>query len=160
MGKVLSRKLEMAFIDTDQWIEHQEGRCIGEIVSRHGWETFRALEARALRRRCTEDGLGIATGGGVVLDTQNVMCLKRSGRVVWLEAEPETIRRRMLEEEKGALTRPTLTGLDPAKEIERVLSDRTPLYLQASDFRIDTTLLKVEEVADRIAARIMMERMA
>lgn len=153
VGKILARKLGWPFVDTDQRVEDHAGLSIHEIVSRFGWEGFRALEARAVRDVCTRDGQVIATGGGAVLDPQNVVHLRRNGWVVWLQADAEEIRRRMRAQERLALVRPSLSGKDALDEIEAVLLERIPFYESAADEQIDTSSLAVEDVVNQILER-------
>jgi shikimate kinase len=98
----------------------------------------------------SRDNLVIATGGGVVTDPENVRNLKRNGWVVWLDTGVPTIRERMKKAQNSGEFRPTLSGADPLKEIERILHERKPIYALTSDYRVDTDRKNPEEVGQSI----------
>ena len=116
-GKALARQLRRGFLDTDALIERRAGCSIEEIVSKEGWDHFRKLEKRVVRETSSLDHKVIATGGGAVVDEENVKNLKRNGWIVWLDGTPEVLRKRMVQEERSGRGRPSLTGLDPLEEI-------------------------------------------
>ncbi|RLB37654.1 MAG: shikimate kinase [Deltaproteobacteria bacterium] len=157
VGRRLAQRLGRPFVDTDEQVEKGAGRGIPDLVSMHGWPAFRKMETRLIQDLCRRDDLVISTGGGVVLDPRNVELLKRRGWVVWLQAGPEKIRRRMQEDGLRGHTRPGLTGKDPLGEIETVLRQRLSLYQGAAHHRVDTSFLGVEEVVDRIIMRAPLQ---
>ena len=97
----------------------------------------------------------VATGGGVILNKDNVEHMKKSGTVIWLRANPETVKNRMLKDEKTEQSRPSLTSKGLVDEIKETIETRMPLYQEAMEFYIDTDDIKVEEVADRIISKTL-----
>ncbi|HIC92415.1 MAG TPA: shikimate kinase [Syntrophaceae bacterium] len=150
VGKGLAQRLNLDFIDVDEYIERKAGSSIKDIVSRSGWDEFRRLEKEAIKRLSSMDRKVIAAGGGVVLDTHNVGNLKKNGVVILLEASTQTILHRMRSDKKTEGQRPGLTGKDPYGEIEEVLKARRPFYKSAMDFSIDTTSKDVESIVNEI----------
>ena len=150
VGKILAMKLGNNFLDTDVLIEVNDGRQIETIISEDGWDRFRDTEKRFIEEVSERDNLVIATGGGVVMDEDNVKTLKRSGFVVWLKGDTDVLKERMDKDQDSGKVRPSLTGEDPKDEIERVLDIRNPLYRMAADLTVDTSHLSVQEVADSI----------
>jgi len=150
VGKILARELQRGFLDTDSLIERNTGCSIEMIISRHGWDHFREIEKRLVEEISAGDNLVIATGGGVVMDKENVKNLKENGWIVWLKGESEVLKARMDNEQKSDKIRPSLTGADPLEEIKQVLEARTPLYEQAANLVVDTTTLSLMEVASSI----------
>ena len=74
------------------------------------------------------EGCVIATGGGVVLDADNMANLRRKGVIILLEARPEVIARRV----SGIDDRPLLSGSQkqPGRLVERIealMRQRAPL---------------------------------
>ena len=113
-------------------------------------------EAAALFGTVTSENMGrklvislnkqvIATGGGVVLDKQNVENLKKNGIMVCLTATPEIIYARV----KDQSHRPLLKVDKPQEVIKEFLESRRPYYAKA-DFTIDTSGLTVEQVVNKI----------
>ncbi len=141
VGRKLARKLGMKFVDTDQEIERVTGMTVREIFKKHGEIRFRSEEKAAVRRITGEDGQVIATGGGVVLDPENMRMLKQNGVVVCLTAEPEVIYQRL----KNKKNRPLLQTEEPLKTIKRLLAERQPLY-ESAGIAVNTTNKDLDDV--------------
>jgi shikimate kinase len=154
VGKILARELRRAFLDTDSLIERNTGCSIEMIISRHGWGHFREIEKRLVEEISSGDNLIIATGGGVVMDKENVKNLKENSFVVWLKAESEVLKARMDKEQRSGKIRPSLTGAAPLEEVKQVMEARAPLYEQAANLVVDTTTLSLMEVASSIIKAI------
>jgi shikimate kinase len=149
-GRIIAKKTGRTFIDTDGFIEEKAGSSIEEIVKVRGWEYFRGLEKEVIKEVSDMDNLVIATGGGVVIDEDNVTSLKKKGFTVWLKADVDTIKERMEREELSGNIRPSLTGVDTLDETETVLASRNPLYKKTADLVIDTAQISVKEVANLV----------
>jgi shikimate kinase len=154
VGRSLAATLSLPFIDTDSLVVSENGMSIREIVISRGWEAFRRLEHTALQQVCTMDRRVVATGGGIVLDADNVKLMKKSGRIIWLRASPKTIKARMLQDKASKTLRPALTSTDNISEIEETLAKRAPLYQHAMDFSVDTDHRGVDEICDFIIRRL------
>lgn len=150
VGKLLARDLKRKFLDTDRLIEGKTGLPIHLYVSQKGWRHFRAVEKEVVSDVASRDDLVIATGGGVVIDRENVRNLKKNGWVVWLDTGVPVIRERMKKAQKSGEFRPTLSGADPLKEIDRILHERMPVYELTSDYRVGTDRQNPEEVGQAI----------
>lgn len=150
VGRILSESLGLRFIDTDRQFVAEAGQSIDSAVNTHGWRHFRQWEANILAQVCTGEGQVVATGGGVILNPDNVAGMNRSGAVVWLCASPETIVRRMTGDDDSQISRPSLTGKAPSVEVIEVLSQRTPLYRQAADIEVMTDERSQGMIADEI----------
>ncbi len=145
VGKILARKLGMKFVDTDQEIERVTGMSVSDIFDKHGEIRFRSEEKAAVRRITREDNLVIATGGGAVLDRENVELLKENGLLVCLEAKPEIIHERT----RRKKNRPLLRTEDPLQKIIKMLAEREPYYSLAS-YRIDTSRRELDDVVEAV----------
>jgi shikimate kinase len=138
VGKTLAKNLALELADTDQVLEGRIGSSIPDYVAENGWEAFRMVEKMIVRSISNQDRRVIATGGGVVLDWENVRNLRHSGWVVWLQAGVTTIQNRMMQDERSGSVRPGLVGKNPLVEIQEVLSQRTTLYERACDYVVNT----------------------
>ena len=147
VGEILARELGRDFIDTDALIEVRVGCSIEALISTKGWDYFREIEKGLVEEVSMRDNLVIATGGGVVMDEENVKNLKENAWIVWLNGDSEVLKERMGREQRSGKGRPSLTGADPLGEIEQVLSIRKPLYEQAGDLTVDTSNLSIREAA-------------
>ncbi|GIX48681.1 MAG: hypothetical protein KatS3mg131_2892 [Candidatus Tectimicrobiota bacterium] len=136
IGRRLAALLGYAFVDTDTLIEAQAGCRIAELVARHGWEHFRALERQVVAEVAGGDRQTIATGGGTLMDSTNAALLKRNGVVVLLVADLEVLRRRVA---RGR-NRPSLTGqAAPAEELAQVWEARRAQYYAVADAVYDVS---------------------
>jgi shikimate kinase/3-dehydroquinate synthase len=153
VGKELGRKLGYQFIDTDVLIERREGKAVSLIFKENGEDYFRKTEQAVVKEVSLMNNIVIATGGGVIKNSNNVENLGRRGIVIWLKADPGIILKRvMLEGGK----RPLLEVEEPLKEINKLLNERTPLYMQA-DASVDTNYITPEETAEEILEMLALD---
>jgi shikimate kinase len=149
VGKQLAAKMHYQFVDMDALIESETGMTIPQIFSSQGEPAFRALESRMVERIAGWTGYVVATGGGTIVNSQNLETLKRCGVVVCLTADVQTI---LLRAGKGD-TRPMLQGGDRLERIRQLLEQREPFYAQA-DIIVDTSPLNISQVVRRILERL------
>jgi shikimate kinase len=147
VGRALASKLGWSFIDTDAEVEKAAGMKIAEIFAREGESAFRARERDVLEGLPTRDCV-VALGGGAVVAAENRDVLARKGRLVWLDARPETLARRV----GPAAERPLLAGLDGPARIAKLAAlrvERASAY-GAAELRVDTDRLSVDAVCAAI----------
>jgi len=153
VGRRLAERLGMSMVDTDDIIEKEAGMRITEIFQRFGEERFRELEREVVKKVSRLDNHVIITGGGVVLNKENMADLRRKGVIIHLHADPEVIYNRV----RGESHRPLLQVKDSMKRIRELLEYRAPFYAD-NDMEVDTTSLTVEEAVDEIVKRIEGKR--
>lgn len=149
VGKKLAEKLKLDFIDMDTLIEERAGMTIPEIFSRFGEAHFRRLESEMVRSLVDSKRKVIATGGGSIVDPENLQKLKEIGPVICLTATPETIYNRV----RSDTNRPLLQVPDPIDQIHQLLDDRGPHYAKA-DYHLPTDKGTIEELVNKILALI------
>jgi shikimate kinase len=154
VGAALARRLNRPLVDLDEVLVAEAGCTIADLVARSGWEEFRRREKELARRFGKRSGQVLATGGGVVLDLENVAVLRENGLLIWLKAEPAAIRERLGLDDATFAFRPSLTGADTLAEVDRVLAEREPRYQAAAHIVIDTTGLSVSDVVEQILAAV------
>jgi shikimate kinase len=154
VGRALASVLGFRFVDTDAEVEKAAGMKIAEIFAREGEAAFRAREREVLEalptRRCV-----VALGGGAVVAPENRRVLAAKGRLVWLDARPETLASRV----GNAVERPLLAGLDRAGRIAKLAelrAARAEAYGAAS-LRIETDQRSVDEICALIRAALEKE---
>jgi shikimate kinase len=157
VGRWLAGKLGWSFVDSDEEIVRAHGMTILHIVRAQGWEGFRKKEKEALSRIGRLDRHVVATGGGAVLDPENVWRMKDTGTAFWLKASPETIRSRMAIDGGTGPLRPSLTSKGTEQEVEAVLTQRMPLYAGAAEFSVDTDDRTPEEIGQEILRFAQLE---
>lgn len=153
VGKRLATILDRPWLDMDQELTQRIGTTLRAYVDRWDWPAFRREEKNLVQEICRRNGWVVSTGGGVVLDADNVTAMRSSGRVIWLQASPGIIQERLAADPRTHDLRPPLSALaEPAAEIKDLLGLRVPLYRQAAHWQIDTEGLSTEQVCRRIAA--------
>ena len=145
-GRALARKTGLACLDTDEIVSKQFGLTVAEIFARFGEEEFRNAESKVLEQLSEAGTAIIVTGGGIVLRAENVRMLRRLGKVITLEADPETLFERI----SRRTTRPLMRTENPRATLMELLRERATPYQAAADFRLDTSRLTPEQVADTI----------
>ena len=148
VGKNLAKMLEYEFVDTDEAIEHQQGRTISDIFATDGENAFRNMETEYLKNLIKEksDRQVLSTGGGMAIREENQKLLKQLGLVVYLRAKPQTVYERV----KGDTRRPLLQCDDPLAKIKKMLEERGPVYTDTAHHIIDVDEFRQQEIAEKI----------
>jgi shikimate kinase len=154
IGKSVAESIDWSFVDADTMLVEECGKQIKNIVDAEGWQAFRRRERATLKRICKKKRQVVATGGGVVLDADNVRAMHASGIIIGLGATADTIRKRMLQDITTATFRPALTDRGLVGEIAEMLSKRNPYYENASDFFIRTDGIPAAEITQTIIQQI------
>jgi shikimate kinase len=149
VGRKLARRLKWDFVDLDRAIEEAEGMKVKEIFAKKGEPFFRELEKRKLSEVLCRDSQIIATGGGTVMNEENLRLLQEKSLLICLTAPPETLVRRS----GSGRARPLLQGEDRVSIIEALLNQREKIYAQAR-LVLDTGDLSIDGVVDKILEQI------
>jgi shikimate kinase len=157
VGARLAQFLGRPFVDLDQVLVQEAGESIADIVAQGGWAEFRRREKELVARFRRTQGQVLATGGGVVLDPDNIAALRKNGIIVWLTADPETIQARLTKDLPRDPNRPSLTGGDTIREVTTVLEERYPLYQAAAQIAVDTTHRDVAQVVDAVLVAVKLK---
>ena len=145
VGRRLAIVLGYDFLDVDTLIAAEEGMPISQLFTMRGEETFRALETRMVERVAGRTGCVVATGGGTIVNPRNLETLKRSGVVVALTADPDTILARIGPTED----RPMLWGGDKRERVRLLLEQRAEAYAKA-DLIVDASARTIDHVVNHI----------
>ena len=157
VGARLAEVLHRPFVDLDQVLVREAGRSVADIVAQGGWAEFRRLEKQLVARYRDARGQVLATGGGVILDPDNVEALQKNGIIIWLIADPAAIQARLAQDQPRDANRPSLTGGDTIREAAEVAEKRAPLYQAAAQISIDTTHRSVAQVVKLVLAALKPE---
>ena len=146
VGRALARLANMGFVDLDEEIETASRLTINEIFQKRGEPYFRSEEKKALLRVALGSRQVVATGGGIVLDPENLERMRQTGRIVYLSAPFETLWERV----KKKKDRPLLAVPDPKATFFQLFQIRRPLYEASSHARVETEGLSAEACAEKI----------
>jgi shikimate kinase len=150
VGRVLARKLNSRFIDSDHALEERCGVKIPTIFEMEGEAGFRKREAQIIEELTQEKGLILATGGGSVLLPENRRALSERGTVVYLHANPIELWHRT----KGGEGRPLLQNGDPKAILENLYALRDPLYREIADHIIETGKPSVNQLVNTLLMQL------
>lgn len=144
-GKKLSETLKMPHFDTDEEVIKIAGQSINDIFKNMGSGEFRKLEREALTTICKNniDAI-VSTGGGIVLDNDNVTTMKNCGKIIFLNRSIEDIlsdievkERPLIKEDKSKLFEIYNQRIDIYKkyaDFEVLSKDRETTFLQLLDY--------------------------
>ena len=131
VGKVLSRQLELSFIDLDHYIEGRYHKTVGQLFAEKGEDAFRDIERRMLREVAAFEDVLVSTGGGAPCFFDNMELMNGAGVTVYFKLAPEKLAARL---EHGKAKRPLLRGKSQQELVEYIrenLERREPFYSRA-----------------------------
>ena len=148
IGKLLAKKLKKTFYDTDHEIEKKLGVKVSVIFELEGEEGFRKRETQMIDELTNKKDIILATGGGAVLSEKNRRLLKERGKVIYLNAKPQHLAKRMAFDKD----RPLLQQGNMLDTLNNLYQERHPLYLGVSSFVVDTGQQKTQTIINKIEA--------
>ena len=151
VGRRLGKLLQARFTDADDEIVAAAGMSIADLFASYGEPTFRELERRVVARLVNDPPGVVALGGGAFVDPATRALIKKQALSVWLRADLETLVTRTA---KRRAVRPLLAGDEPRAVLQRLMSERYPLYAEA-DLTVDTGAAPADHVAERVLAMIL-----
>jgi shikimate kinase len=146
IGKLLAKKLKKTFYDTDHEIEKKLGVKVAVIFELEGEEGFRKRETQMIDELSSKKDIILATGGGAVLSEENRALLKERGKVIYLNAKPQHLAKRMTYDKD----RPLLQQGNMLETLNQLYKDRHPLYLNVASFVVDTGQQKTQTIIHKI----------
>src|SRR5512141_3497336 len=141
IGRRLSARLHLPFLDADTEIEAAAGMSIPDIFETHGEPHFRDGEARVIARLLDSGPAVLATGGGAFMREETRNRIRDKAVSIWLKADIDVIMKRV----KRRADRPLLQTPDPEATVSRLLEAREPVYRSA-----DLTIWSRDVPHDRI----------
>jgi shikimate kinase len=127
IGRRLSARLRLPFLDADTEIEAAAGMSIPDIFETHGEPHFRDGEARVIARLLDGGPAVLATGGGAFMHEDTRGRIRDKAVSIWLKADADIIMKRV----KRRADRPLLRTADPATTVGRLIEEREPVYQHA-----------------------------
>lgn len=128
IGRALSQRLNVRFLDSDAEIETAAYATIAEIFARDGEPFFRRRESEVIARLLAGDPCILSTGGGTFLAKRNRKAIKRHGVAVWLNAPLDVLWDRVRNKD----SRPLLRTANPFATLSEIFAARTPIYGKAT----------------------------
>ena len=151
IGKLLSKKLSMKFLDLDDYIINKEGMSIAEIFEKKGEVYFRVIENKYLKEVLnTKDQFILALGGGTPCYANNMEEINKGDTVsIYLQGKTKTMIDRLI---KKKSKRPLIASLADDKIPEFVakhLFERR-LYYELAKVTVEIDAKSKKEVAKEL----------
>jgi shikimate kinase len=147
VGRMLAEQLAYDFVDLDAEMEQVCGLKLSEIYKKYGKIRFYSEEKLLLEKQVGSSGRVIAAGGALTPLPEQISLWQRLGVVVWLQAEPETILRRM----KRKQNRLFLPNRATVQDVANIIEERRESYNSAADYQINVDSCALEQVVAGIA---------
>lgn len=128
IGKKISKKLNLGFIDTDFEIENKYSNSLNNLFKDNGEEFFRKEETELIKAIKKLDNKIIATGGGLPCYNKNLNLLDKSGLIIYLRCSVNNLFNRLV---KNLNKRPLIKDFNKnelRKYIETTLNKREKIY--------------------------------
>ena len=146
IGKVLSKRLEYDFYDTDKLVEKVVGKKIKEIFEQNGEQYFRLKESEELDKTKKLKNAVIATGGGIIENEKNRLFLKEEKKVIFLDSSVE----RQYDRTKKSQKRPLLNNGNSMKILKNLYQKRLSFYQEVSKLKISMDNLTEGKIFEKI----------
>lgn len=147
LGKRVAEITGWEFCDLDELVVEMSGEPdVAQIFSKRGMQNFRDLEKKALKKISDKEHIIVATGGGIVLDPDNVTQMAASGRTVLLDVSIDTLKKRI-----DVGSRPLIQNIEEA--LENMYWNRMDYYRRAANITMDNNG-DLEEGAQELAQAV------
>ena len=155
LGKWLSEKFNLNFLDLDQFIEDSTQLSIPQIFSSIGEEGFREQEAKLLRKTTDFNQYIISCGGGTPCFHDNMKWIKDHGISIYLKTSEELLFKRLNNQKTGRPLISSMSDDDLRHFISIKISEREKFYEQADYLYLqwddNNTLIDLEKfIADKL----------
>ena len=144
IGKILSKKLDFEFIDTDNKIEKIEKKTISEIFKKNGEKYFRKIEEIISLKFLKLNNKIIALGGGGYINSNIRKYVQKKCISVWLNWKYETLINRI----KNSKKRPLAMKMNNF-ELQKLIIKRSTIY-NLSDYKINCDKLEKKQIVEKI----------
>ena len=144
IGSIISKKLNLDFIDIDQEIEKKIGKKISKIFEIEGEEYFRKIEEFITLKMLKKNKAIISLGGGAFLNNKIKKEILENHISFWLNWDIKTLVNRI----KNSQKRPIAFNASKNELIE-LIKKRSIVYSKAM-YKVDCEKLTKNEIADII----------
>ena len=146
IGTLLSQQINIPLLDMDLELEKVMDMTINQIFHTYGENRYRMMESSFFTEITKNNVFIYATGGGVILDTNNQRILVENGITIFLDCSLDVLQNRL----KNNLDSRPLLKDNFKKQIVNIYHERYDLYKSCADFIQDTSTLTPDETANHI----------
>tara|TARA_B100001094_G_scaffold126903_1_gene122958 strand:- start:539 stop:1045 length:507 start_codon:yes stop_codon:yes gene_type:complete len=135
IGKILAKNNHLSFLDTDHEIIRRCGYSIPDIFEKFGEEYFRELETEQLKEMYGMKDHVVSTGGGIILQKQNIELIKDLGIIIFLDISINS----QIDRVKNRKNRPLINDNNLKDNLLSLKKIRDPIYKKISNYIIDVS---------------------
>lgn len=146
VGRRLAALLGLDFADTDEYVKKCEKMTVFDIIKKKGRKYFEGAERFAVVNLSSSENTVISTGGACFWSAQNRETLKKSGTLIWLRADAETIYNNT---KNSHNKRQELSGLS-FDEVKNLVETSEKYYTEC-DFSVCVDNREVDDIVSEIA---------
>ena len=145
LGKIIAKKLNLEFIDTDAKIEEKCLMEISTIFKQKGEKFFRLEEEKEVLKSLKKNNCVIALGGGAFVNKTVRNNILKNAVSIWLDSNLEILDKRT----KWNKKRPLLDKENSKIIINKLYEERKNIY-KLANYKIDCTDLSKENIVNKI----------
>ena len=145
LGKIVAKKLNLEFIDTDAKIEEKCLMEISTIFKQKGEKNFRLEEEKEVLKSLKKNNCVIALGGGAFVNKTVRNNILKNAVSIWLDSDLKILNKRT----KWNKKRPLLDKENNKIKINKLYEERKNIY-KLANYKIDCTDLSKENIANKI----------
>ena len=145
IGKRLSKKLRVKFIDLDKVIEKRERNSIKDIFDIKGEDYFRKVEKKIALQELKKSNTVIALGGGAFMSKDIRDEVEESAISFWLDLNVKALLKRL----KNSKKRPLLNQENLPQIVNKIYLERKKFY-NRSNYRIKCNSISANEIILKI----------
>ena len=143
VGIEVAKRLGMNYIDSDILIQEQEGKLLREIIAEVGDDGFLKIENQVIRDIQCEHAV-ISPGGSVIYCEEAMEHFKELGKIVYLKASYQTIKKRIRNPKKRVVV------LKEEQPLKNLYDERVGYFEKYADITIDEDGCQIEETIDNV----------
>ena len=154
IGKLLAKKINLPFYDSDEDIEDKLNLKISEIFEKYGESWFREQEEKICIDILQKEKFVLALGGGAITNIGIRDSIAKNSLLIYLKTDENILFERL----KNDKSRPLLKGTNLKKQINSILEDREKLYSK-SNIIIENNVNDIEAVVEEIISLIKKSKL-
>ena len=145
LGKIVAKRQNLKFIDTDLNIERKNSMTISEIFKKKGEDFFRLEEEIEVLKTLKKNKCVIAIGGGAFMNKKVRNIILENSLSIWLDLNLKTLNKRI----KWNKKRPLLDKENSNKIIKKLFTERKDVY-ELADYKINCNRLTKNDIINKI----------
>ena len=145
LGKIVAKRQNLKFIDTDLNIERKNSMTISEIFKKKGEDFFRLEEEIEVLKTLKKNKCVIAIGGGAFMNKKVRNIILENSLSIWLDLNLKTLNKRI----KWNKKRPLLDKENSSKIIKKLFTERKDVY-ELANYKINCNRLTKNDIINKI----------